>query len=147
MHVAGELHGVGADHVVAEYHAVRRMAVAHEEAVGPDYGLLSVGRPEMHRRELADHRAIADLDVARGALLVLEVLRLHSDAGVREYLAHRADRGVSVDDRALADNRSVAYLHVAPDVRVGSNLDVRAELRAVFDYRCGMNLHGIMNYG
>ena len=140
MHVAGKLHGVRADDVVAQNDPVRSVAVAHEEAVRADHRLLAVRSPEVDCREFAYDRPVADLDVACGALLVLEVLGLHADAGVREDLALLADRGVAVDDGPLADRRAVADAHRAADMGVRAYLDVRAERRAVFDYRCWMYL-------
>ena len=146
MHVAGKLDGVGADAVVAEYDAVRRVAVAHEQAVGPDYGLLPVGRSEVNGRELADHRAVADLDVGDGTVLVLEVLGLHAYAGIGKYLAHRADRRVAVDYRALPDDRAVTQLDIFANMGVRADLHVGAERRAVFDYRCWMDFHGFVTF-
>ena len=62
MHIAGKLDGIGADYMVAENATVRGMAIGHEKAIRADDSLLSVLCSKMHGRELADNRAIADLD-------------------------------------------------------------------------------------
>ena len=128
--------------MVADHDAMGRMAVRHEEDVVAENRLLAVGRAEMDRRELADHGAVPDLDVADAALLVLEVLRLHADAGVRKDLAVLADGRVAVDDGALLDDRARAELHVGADAGVGADHDVLAELRAGVHDRRGMDVLG-----
>ena len=121
--------------MVAENDAVRRVAVGHEKAVRPEDGLLAVRSAEVNGGEFANHRAVADLDVADAPLLVLQILRLHADKGVREDLALLPYRRVTVDNRALPDPRAVADFHIAPYVRIGVYLDILAERGAVFNYR------------
>jgi hypothetical protein len=141
MDVSGELNRIRAYDVIAENDAVGRVAVSHEKAVAADDGLLAVGGAEMDGGELADHRAVADLNERNASLPVFEILRLHADAGVRVDFASLAYRRVTVDDRALLDNRAVADPDILSDACVGTNFDVGTENGSVCDYG------GVMNFG
>ena len=143
MHIARKLHGIRADHMVAENHAVRGMAVRHEEAVRTDDGLLAVLRAKVHRGEFADDRTVADLHVRDGALLILEILRLHPDKGIGKDLTVRTDGRVPVKDRTLSDGRAFADLHVRSDGDVRPNLHAFTEL-CILVHHCGgmyFNVH------
>ena len=95
----------------------------------------------MYSRKLADDRAIADLDIGHRSVPILQVLRLHADAGIGENLTARSDRRVSVDDRALFDNGPVADDDIFADMGIGADLDVCTEPGAIFHNCSLLNLH------
>jgi hypothetical protein len=124
--------------MIAEDASVRSMTVRHEKAVGTDDGLFTILGPEMYGGEFADHGAVSNLDVRNGTFLILQVLRLHANKGIRKYLTVLTDCGVTIHDGALTNGGSGAELHVSPNCRVRSNLDAITKLGVLIHHRGGM---------
>ena len=107
--VAGELHGVGEDDVVADAAVVGDVRVGHEQAVARR---CASSRPRSLARfsghVLADHRVLADLEVRRLAA-VLEVLRRAAQHGAVVDVRSRAERGPARRSRTwLSSTHAVA---------------------------------------
>ena len=95
----------------------------------------------MHRCKLAYHGAVAYLDIRHRSFLVLEILGLHSDQGIREYLALLTDSGMSIDYGTLSNSRTRAELDISPDGRVRTDLDALAQLSSLIHHRGGMHFY------
>ncbi len=80
--------------------------------------------------------AVSDFNVGNAPVLVFQVLRLHSNAGIREYLAILANRGVAADDSTLLHDGARTDLDIRADIGVGANLDTFPELGVLVD-DCG----------
>lgn len=81
-----------------------------------------------------------------GCRLEFEVMGLAADKGVGENLVGLSQNGVAVHGGVVRHDRTGAYFHRRAYVRVGADLDVFAELRALFNYRCGMDFRHVF-YG
>ena len=93
----------------------------------------------------AENVVVADAQ-AGVAALEFEVMGLAADKGVGENLVGLSQNGVAVHGGVVRHDRTGAYFHRRAYVRVGADLDVFAELRALFNYRCGMNFRHVF-YG
>ena len=141
MNVARQLDRVGADHMVAKHDTMRRMAIGHEEDIVAENRLLSVRSSQVNRRKLTNDRAVPNLDIGDTPVLVLKILRLHSNAGIRKNLALLANRCVAADDGALLHNRACADLDIRADAGIRADFDALTELGVLVD-DCGrMNDH------
>jgi hypothetical protein len=112
LNVAGQLHRVDDNHVVADHAVVGHVHVSHQQAVFADDGGVPVQfRPAVERYEFADGGVVANDHRGRFPL-VFEVLRGRRNDGSRENLAVFANAGPFHDHRVRAYPGAFADLNV-----------------------------------
>src|SRR5687767_9447552 len=111
------------------------VGVRHEVVVVPDDRLPRPrGRPPVDGRELAE-RVARSHDEPRRLPVVLQVLRLEPENGMREHPVLLAEDRGPLELRVGADGGASAELHPFADDGVGPDGDSRAETRARRDDR------------
>ncbi len=139
---AGDLDAIGHNDVVAEDATVCDVAVGHDEAVAADDGLGAIHRAEVDGDAFAENGAVADFDVGDITGLPLEVLGLHTHAGLREDFAVFTNGGVPLDRAVVMHLGATANLDVRPDISKGTDLGLGMNLRTFANVCKRMNSHG-----